>query len=226
MLNTDGTTAGRANKLGSELANESEADDDGAGACIESGDANAMSGDRSDSGERPETILQRIREAEAQWGRDDGAFGVAGRVRSDARDAIADTNAARPRSQRFDDAGTRIAGREQIVEPSPHGSPCGAEALSPTLLDHLADKIGPVARLAEQALRCRLRYCLFGSGCDQRPGRPDEDPASVRDGIRGLDDVQFAGAKILDELAHRPRKRYTTARWDFPSLARDGSRIG
>ena len=65
-VDPDGTAAGRANELGGELADEPETDDDRGGACIESRDPNAMSGDRSDSGERPETILQRIREGEAQ----------------------------------------------------------------------------------------------------------------------------------------------------------------
>jgi len=122
-----------------------------------------MRGNRSDSGERPETVLHSTREGETQRRGDDNALSVTGRIGSDARDTITDTNTMRFCPQCFDDPGTRIAGGQQVVEPSPHRRRCGADALAPRLLDDLAGKIGSVARLAEQALRCGLRNCLLGS---------------------------------------------------------------
>jgi hypothetical protein len=129
---------------------------------------------------------------------------VTGDVRSDASDAVARCQPFHATAYGLDDARARVARGEDIVEACAYRGEGRAHAVAHSFIEYLASLVGPVERLADEAALRRPRDCTLRAGRDERETRGDEDLAAPGLGVGDLDDLDPAGAKVLDELPHEP----------------------
>ena len=161
-----------------------------------------MRGNRSDRREGALPILDLVREAEAERGRDDDPLGMNGGVRADARDTIADVDATRARTECLDDAGARVAGRQQVVEARPDGS---LAARTPSVRAFSITLRAWSGR--SRALPSRLFAAVSATACSVPAEISDQVVRTRTSFPRGIGsgpsiDLEVARAEILDELAH------------------------
>ena len=162
----------------------------------------ALEGDRADGGEGAGLEADAGREHRRQPPGHEDHLGVAGVAGAGAGDPVAGAEAVDSGADGDHRSRRGVAEGDRHVEPAAHRLDGGGQAVAPGLGDHLAHQVGPLARLAEQALAGQLDHRPLGARADQRGGRPHQHAAGPEGGRRHLGHLGRAAAVALDDGFH------------------------
>ncbi len=206
-IDPDHGAAGRLQQQRRQLADQAEAEHGDPVAQHDLRLAHAVQGDRADAGEAALLEGDRVGKGDAEVAGNAVDLRVNG-IGAAHRDAVTDGDVADILPHRQRDARRRVAQHRRLVEARAHGSHGLANSVAARLLDHLRDLVGPLPRLAEQALLRRLHLGPLGTGAEQAGPHVDQH-GSRRDHRPGnLQHLDATVPQSLGDLLHCEARAY------------------